>query len=621
MSKGDYPPVQKYVQASEKSLGELVLAHERKFVIPLNQRPWSWQEKTNVQAFLNDFWETVRAFFDPYGNPKWSKRKSTTRPHHFFGTFVFYAQSDQVFEVFDGQQRLTAVVMLCSVLRELAHEQSKAAGDHQAQAADIYGGFGSWLTITPASPKPRLMPNSMFRPVFDALVFDSVSEDARSAAIKALPEDTKTHLITRRLISSYYYIREWLHEKLDAETPAEKTRFLLASYDTLRELFSCVEAKLLDEEYAYEVFQSLNTKGERLTTADNIKNELFKESSKSDHKTISTKWNQVGENVPEQDVGEFLRRRHITMIAPCKKSDTYLQVRDGEIRGRDVKKVVEGWLQDSIELRKILDRKAGWAKKETISKLEAVFDILNVHLSYIPILAAAKSFLPNDKDKFHECVSITECFVFRALTIGGMDTAELERKLGEAARKLSSGGAVPDFRNYLKEQSDDLSFSTDFSAHVERRSKVQYYILSELERHLLGGGKGVVPGDHHSARNHIEHILPKTPSKAHNRQHEWSWARSNPDLHQSMINRLGNLMVLESDINKGVSSHEFDVKRTGNSKKSASGKVKKIMCYADSDLVWPARLCDSKVWPTWEAKDIEERQKQMAQDALKVWLL
>lgn len=619
MTQSGYASPDKFVLATQMTLGDLVLVHDRQFIVPLNQRPWAWKDARDVQFFLDDFWKTVAAFFDPDSNPKWSGRVNIVQPPHFLGTFVFFERSPKEFEIFDGQQRMTAIIMLCAVLREIASAQMAVAGQHQQKATDVYGGLNSWLKLSPLSVEPRLRPNSLFRPLFDALIFASVDEKTRVVALQALPQDVRDHAISKKLVSSFNHIRAWVHDMTDAYTPADSTNFLAAAHDVLRYLFSCIETRILDEEYAYEVFQCLNARGENLTEADNIKNELFKESKKSDHPEISNSWNEISENVPNQDVGEFLRRRHIALIAPCKQKDTYDQIKKSEIAGSPTKTVVAQWYQDSRLIKRILGREAGLAKKETLERLEVIFDILNVGLAYIPILSAAKVLLPVAKDDFHECVCVVEKYVFRALTVGQMDTAELERKLGEAARIMAKKNTVKDFRDYLKAQSDDLAFGRDFSAHMERRTKVQYYILRELEIHLLGGGKGVVPGDHHSAKNHIEHVLPKRLSNAKGRTHEWNWARANPDKHQSLVNRLGNLIVLEHDINKSVGNHEFAVKQDGKYKKNKSGKINQILCYTNSALKWPERLCDTATWPEWTEADIEKRQKDMAADALKVW--
>ena len=245
--------------------------------------------------------------------------------------------------------------------------------------------------------------------------------------------------------------------------------------------------------------------------------------------------------------------------------------------------------------------------------------MLKAGLAYIPLLAAAKVFLPGSQGSFSRCVCFVERYVFRELTIGHVDTAQLEQKLGEAGRGLTSGWSADELLEYLRSQVDDVEFEGKFASHVERRATIQYYILSELERCQLGRGRGVVPGDHHTARNHIEHILPKRLSKDRGRSGEWGWARHDQDSHRRLVNRLGNLIILEGDINKAVSNHAFAAKQSGRFTRSNSGRISQFSCYRDSALPSATNLSDSSTWPEWTETQIDRRQRDMASLALTVW--
>ena len=170
----------------------------------------------------------------------------------------------------------------------------------------------------------------------------------------------------------------------------------------------------------------------------------------------------------------------------------------------------------------------------------------------------------------------------------------------------------------LRSYSINRRFEEAFSSCTIRKKAVQYYILHKIETYLLGGGRGVVPGSHDQAGNNLEHILPRTPSSRRGREHEWAWARMDPELHKSMINRLGNLLILESDINGAMGNYEFRVKQTGI-RPGAHGDQPRAMAYCDSSLVWPSKLADTSIWTEWTDAQIEKRQKEMAIVALEVW--
>ncbi len=610
-------PVSTFIDADQKDLSSIVLVHDRQFSIPLNQRPWAWNDAKDVQNLLDDFYKTLAVFYDKTSTPKWKAIMGSARPPHFFGTLVFFKKSNDQLEVFDGQQRLTAITMMCAILRELAHELVSKDSKH----SNLVGAFNDWLHISPTSDAPRLVPNKFYQPLFDALISKPLTQSDRDVALSALDPSLADHAVAKKLIKSFQHIRAWLRETVASLTNEETADFLTASYETLRTNFCCIETIIHDEQYAYEVFGCLNARGEKLSEADKIKNELFLKSTKSDHAHISDTWTRIGENILNQEIGEFLRRRHIALHDPCKKQEVYEQVRRGEIESSSsIRQLVDEWKVDSDRIHSLITRKSGYAKAETLSRIESIFDILSVSLAQIPLLAAARKLLPTDKDAFEKCVEAIEKYVFRSITIQKLDTSELERILGEAARRINAGGKSSDLVDFLRGKTNDVDFENAFASHTETRTKVQFYILRKIETQLLGGGAGVIPGDHHAAKNHIEHILPRNLSRSASRLGEWSWARAHPDKHKKLVNRLGNLLILEHDINKEVSNHEFDVKRGDPFKKAKSGASKPLKkCFKDSALKWPQDLCNKAKWPDWTEVAIEQRQKTMAQEAVKIW--
>ena len=66
--------------------------------VPAYQRAYAWELR-----HVDDFWNDV----------------STAGPHgHFLGPVVLHAATDDVRDVIDGQQRLTTVQLLLSLLRD-----------------------------------------------------------------------------------------------------------------------------------------------------------------------------------------------------------------------------------------------------------------------------------------------------------------------------------------------------------------------------------------------------------------------------------------------------------------------------------------------------------------------
>ena len=177
-------------------------------------------------------------------------------------------------------------------------------------------------------------------------------------------------------------------------------------------------------------------------------------------------------------------------------------------------------------------------------------------------MAAARVYLPDKVQEFERAATLPRNFAFRTMTIRGVDVSFLKSRLGTtAARCLVRGEKdLAAVAADLREVDTDAVFQEEFSSKSERRAKVQYYILFELESHL-GGAGGLQPRPH-SVHQHMEHILPKNLSQTAARLDEWATWRNTPTkkpskLHEAYVQRLGNLLILEASINKHVSNYGF----------------------------------------------------------------
>lgn len=620
MPNNSTPQISEYITAHEMTIGNIILPLNRRFTAPLNQRPWAWGKKEKIQDLLDDFLQTMNRHYDSTAPNRWETRLIHSGPPHFFGTFVLYAKDRDTYEIFDGQQPITALSMLCAVLQEnaynLVHQLTGLASD---TALDLFGKFRQWLLADGDNSPPRLSPDLFFSDVFNALISGCIRDEDRKVLFQGLPHEVRDHSTTLGLKRSFYQIHQWIANNVEEYSQIETLNFLRAANFVLRDRFVAVQTIITNEPYAFEVFECLNTRGVSLSEGDKVKNELFKASDQSVHERISHHWRQICEDVQGYETGEFLRRRHIALHGPCKKYDIHRKIKKIELSDHDCLSVVEGWRRDGRLVFCLERRDPGLVNERTETHLKVISNVLNVSLAVIPLLIAAKKFLPERKEAFERCASLVERFVFRQLTIMRVKTPELEGQLGEAARILNQTANLDSFQASLRSYSSDVQFENLFASYVTTRSKVQYYVLREIETELLGGGGGVVPGDHDQFRNNLEHILPKRLSGPAARTNEWQWARDDPVLHKSLVNRLGNILILESEINKGIKNYNYSIKRSGFSVNIGRRNERRYEGYCDSQLVWPRRLATGVRWDTWTHEQIELRQKKMALVARSIW--
>jgi hypothetical protein len=614
-----------YLSVVDGKLGDLFLSGRRQFRIPYNQRPWTWKER-DLLAIWEDLNQTVDGFFNPTGSPlHWVARQIPSKYPHFIGAFVFLESEDDGLEVVDGQQRLTAISMLVAALRDVAREVSNTALDPNVRVTcnGICSSATNWLVSDHLSGRSRLLADAQHHPLFEALVIspdDSKTRAALLAALKPEEKELKEHLLLQK---GFKFFHDSVLNKVSTYEEKERCSYLGAVFQSLQSAFFAAWVIIKKEPYAFQVFGCLNARGVPLSEADKLKNELFSSSDKANHQDIVENWRSLQENAPRNDVSSFLRRRFIALLSgECPQNRLYEFVKKHElsIAKAAIPGLVDDWREDAKLLHQIVA--AGFPgitprTKELLKNLE----ILGISLSEIFLLSAGKTFLRLSKFKdFEKAVELCTHYCFRALTIGKEDTAVLEGNLGVAARLLFKEKALISARNYLDKENSDATFESKFQNHTESRVRVQFYILYQLERHL-SGASGLVPAPHSPAQ-HIEHVMPQKPAKSPKRLSEWAWARENPGLHSTHLNRIGNLCILEADINIHVSNYEFLAKQTGTYP-LGSGKVKghPRKSYKDSKLQLAIDLSSTAKWKDWGFAEIEQRQKELAKIALLVWKL
>ena len=83
----------------EQSIDEIYNGNQVTYEVPIYQRNYAWEDD-EISALIQDVYD---AFI---------QRKNT----YFIGTLVSYHKGDQVYEVIDGQQRLTTINLVLSAL-------------------------------------------------------------------------------------------------------------------------------------------------------------------------------------------------------------------------------------------------------------------------------------------------------------------------------------------------------------------------------------------------------------------------------------------------------------------------------------------------------------------------
>ncbi|MGH9688303.1 MAG: DUF262 domain-containing protein [Candidatus Acidiferrales bacterium] len=240
------------------------------YKIPRFQRPYSW-DRENIQ----DFWEDVVK-----DNPQ----------DYFIGSMVVYRDGKQRYGVVDGQQRLTTITILLSVLRDSLAEVGMK---------DLAEGIHGLIERRNIDNKPEfIISTESSYPYFQ----DHIQKwGPPSINVDALREESN-------LQSAQEQLRDLVCaaiRSVNADTTLSEERGknlleqkLVSIRDALLNL-KVILVKLEDEDDAYVIFETLNTRGKDLALADLVKNHLTKNIKTKNPQSddVKVKWKQLLETI------------------------------------------------------------------------------------------------------------------------------------------------------------------------------------------------------------------------------------------------------------------------------------------------------------------------------------
>ena len=93
--------MEKILPLEERSIKQIFLESKetQKYSIPIYQRNYAWEED-QITALIKDVYDSLKS----------------SKPQYYIGTLVTYQREDSIFEVIDGQQRLTTIYIILKVL-------------------------------------------------------------------------------------------------------------------------------------------------------------------------------------------------------------------------------------------------------------------------------------------------------------------------------------------------------------------------------------------------------------------------------------------------------------------------------------------------------------------------
>ncbi len=530
------------------------------FVVPRFQRSYAWGPE-EVEALIDDL----------YGDDHtWQDAASD---HYFLGSLVLARVYDG-YQILDGQQRLTTITLLLSVLRH----GLERLGYQDASLIEQYLQAGR--VGEARRPKIELQQQDMQH--YRRLLRDPGT--ATAPDLRRIPLGRATNRISEAV---HAIVRNRGDRSTEKDVLEQMLRRLLYGVEFVR-----IEAP--NEALAYRLFETLNDRGLPLNAADLIKNKLFAQAG-TYLEAVQEAWDTLTETIPDGEILNFLRYYWIASYRSVRKDQLYdafgTQLRSAS--PHDVLLLAQGLAETAAKYQFIAEpgRDGAPWEPDTVEALQRL-----VYLRARSCRPALLACLRHSPDDFPWLAHACESASVRHTLVGARNPNQLDKAYAAICKELRSRDArlhAVVLEELNKWVPDDEQFTLDFAAlNVSTTGAAWRVVLMRLNE-ILGTGETRVEGP---SKVHIEHVLPRHPSRA-----ALNEARLEAEAAEDLAASIGNLTLLSGRKNQAISNRAF---------------TKKQEMLASSEIALNKYFAQEE---RWGATEIEQRADYLARLACEAW--
>ena len=540
------------MKSGNYSFHEYLEHKNRIFVIPIYQRYYNWGEK-QCERLFSDLLNTIDG-----------KR-------HFMGAIVYKAEGDSSFQkhiIIDGQQRVTSVTLLYLAL----YNSIKEIDENYAEDEILYGYI-----------KNKYVDDEKFK-----IKLHSIEKDKK--AFDQLLHNPDNKQKGSNIYDNYQTFKRLISEENQGYEPKEIFKAM--------KNFDIVYIELERDENPQKIFESLNSKGLKLSQGDLIRNYLLMGLGYDKQRELyKTYWEKFEQNTGVDNIDDFVR---------C-----YLAIKTGVFPKKEnvyesFKTYLEKHKIDIEDILKLLHDYSiyyGWCRNrnsphENINYLIHVFKRLKQEIVYALLISifyifdSTKNISEEDTIKI---INFIVSYVYRRMVCGKSSSA-LNAVIGSLAHFFDSNKEKDRYESIVqnvlsRDGSSAMPNNEEFKhAFIEQDTKEpkSRYALETIERFLH---KETID----FAGTQIEHIMPQKL----NTDWELKLGKSFKETHSKYLNNIGNLTLTR--YNSELSNSFFDKKKER---------------YRESNIFITRKLDEYK---EWGESSIKQRAKDLFETANKIW--
>lgn len=539
------------------------------FVIPAYQRPYAWTDDQALELF-----DDLHSFY--LAEPE--------DDSYFLGSIVLIkAEGKPASEVIDGQQRLTTLTILLSVITSLL--EGEVRSDFEGYIREP-GRLSQGI-----SAKPRLSLRDRDRQFFadyvQAFKFNELLA-LESAQLEEPQQNIQRNarLLRDRLLTAF----------------SNDTDGLISFGAFLIQRCFLVVVSTPSKKSAFRVFSVLNSRGLDLLPTDIIKSDVIGNIVAEKQEDYTNTWEELEVKTGRAGFAELFN--HIRMIyARAKAQRTLLEEFDEHVVKKSSSS--EQLISEVIEpyaVAYLIAKKSEYVSTANAADVNALLKWLN-RIDNSDWMPCAIQFLSTQKDSpeyvlwfFQQLERLAAYMHISAKNVNqriARYAVVLEELMG--AHSLDSPVKTVELTESEKREMLDVLNSDIYYLTARRRN----YLILRLDSFLSDGA-----ASYDAKVLTIEHVLPQTVVA----DSEWEESWPTEEVRQQWVHKIANLVPLTQQRNSAASNLDFAKKKT-----AYFGGRKGVSSYVMTTQVLNT--------PEWTPEVVEKRQKDLVEVLAAGWNL
>ena len=500
-----------------------VFSSDFEYHIPAYQRPYAWtKEETGI--LFDDLYE----FY-----------KTEATDNYFLGTIVLIKAEDKPHaDVIDGQQRLTTLTILFSVLA------SKLTGDAREACDALLQEKGNILAGIPARPRVHLRQK-------DQDFFNKYIQEVHITSLlgidrATLPTEAQQHIQEN--------CKELL-EKFESYFEGDQNELIKFSSFLLNRCF-LVSVSTDSQASAFRVFSVMNSRGLDLLPIDIIKSEIIGEIPENEQQKYTEKWEDLENEAGREGFNEVFTHTRTIFAKERPKKGLLEEFRLYVVKGTSPKGLIDNVLTPYADAYTML-KNSEYMASSRVDEINGFLYWLNKIDNYDWMPPAIKFFAEHPHDSEYVLWFVKK--LERLASFLHATAQDVNHRMDRYKWILAEMDSNPTHSLDRPLTSIELTANEKRSFYDALNGEIytmpsrrRNYIVQRLDSFVSDGG-----AKYDVKLFTIEHVLPQNPEI----NSEWNIVWPDQEERKYWLNRIANLVPLTRKHNSAAQNYDFVTKK------------------------------------------------------------